>query len=249
MRVDVGFFGVGHFAFMTFFGGLLGQERGRGNLREEWQHSGFGEPAVVRWITVEAFHLDGIDEFDILNVDRVVFVAKGALGVVALFLCGRDFAIETAEQIDHAGVIVEIRFGILGAIEFSQENLGKASGGGLKADFGQFRGIVAAQKIEEVLLVEAIIEDGFLLETPFEMAAVGPIGNIFFAETEAGIVESGDDVFIGNAIPKHAVDHVALYAREASDATMAAVFAALAVRGRFDKGGLQVAGCRLQVAG
>ena len=110
--------------------------------------------------------------------------------------------------------------------ELLEEDLGDAGSGGLKTDFGQFGRIVAAEEIEEVILIEAIIENGFLFETPFEVAAGGPIGNVAFDELEAGLVEGGDNIFVGNTVPKHAIDHVALDFGKGGHAAIAADFAA-----------------------
>ena len=63
--------------------------------------------------------------------------------------CG-DLAIEPAEEIDETGVVVEMGFGVIGGSESVEEDLGEAGGGGLQTDFTEFRGIVAAQEIEEV---------------------------------------------------------------------------------------------------
>ena len=156
-----------------------------------------------------------------------MFLTQGAAGIVALFLSGGDLAVQAAEQVNHFGVVVEVGFRVIGVGEFLHEDLGEAGGGGLETDFRQFGGIVAAEEIQQVILVQAIFKNGFLLEPPFEIAAGGPIGNVALDKGEAGVVESGDNVFVGNAVPEHAIDHVALDFGEGSDATMAADFAAL----------------------
>ena len=115
--------------------------------------------------------------------------------------------------------------------EFLEEDLGKAGGGGLETDFRQLRRIVAAKEIEEVILIQAIFENGFLFEAPFEIAAGGPIGNVTLDKGKAGIVEGGDNVFVWNAVPEHVIDHVALDFGQGSDAAVTAV-SALSARGR-----------------
>ena len=59
-------------------------------------------------------------------------------------------------------------------------------------------------------IFEAIGEDGFLFEPPFQITAGGPIGNVTFDENEARVAQSGDDVFVRDAVPEHTIDHVAL---------------------------------------
>ncbi len=78
--------------------------------------------------------------------------------------------------------------------ELLEEDLGDAGGGGLETDFGQLGRIVAAEEIQEVILIQAIVEHGFLFETPFKIAAGGPIGDITLYNGEPGVVEGGNDV-------------------------------------------------------
>jgi len=82
-------------------------------------------------------------------VDRIVFAAEGAAGIVAAFLGGAEFAVEAAEEINQPGVIFQVRFGGVGAVEFGEKHLGEASGGGLEADFRKLRGVIAAEEAEE----------------------------------------------------------------------------------------------------
>ena len=94
----------------------------------------------------------------------IVLAAEGAAGVVARFLSHGDLAIQTNQEINELGVVVEVRFRVIRAGEFLEENLREAGGGGLKADFGDLRGVVAAQEIQHVILGEAILQDVFLGE-------------------------------------------------------------------------------------
>ncbi len=89
------------------------------------------------------------------------------------------------------------------------------------------RGIIAADEIQHVILLKAIFEDMFLGEGPFEVTAGGPIGNVPLSDCEVGFIEGADNIFVGNAIPEHAVDHVALEFGEAGNPAIAADFAAL----------------------
>jgi hypothetical protein len=103
-----------------------------------------------------------------------------------------------------------------------KEDLGEAGGGGLKADFGQFGGIVAAEMIEEVILVEAVLEDEVLFEAPFEVTAGGPVGDVALRNVKTAFIKGEDDVFVVDAVAEHAVDHVALKFWEAGDEAGAA---------------------------
>jgi hypothetical protein len=155
-------------------------------------------------------HFDGIDLLDIFNEDGVVLAAKGAAPIVALLLGGSELAVQTASQVNQFGEVVEVRFRVVGVGELLQKDLGEAGGGGLETDFRQFGGIVAAEKIEEVILIQAVVEHSLLFETPFDVTTCSPIGYVAFDEGEAGIVEGGDNIFVGKAVPEHVIDHVAL---------------------------------------
>ena len=139
----------------------------------------------------------------------------------------RRFHGSGAEEVDEFGVAFDVGFGVFSVGEFLEEELGETGGSSLETDFGEFLRVVATEKIDEVVLVEAVLEDGFLFETPFEVTAGGPVGNISFGNCEAGLTDSHGYVFVGDAIPKHAVDHVALEFWERSDAAMPANFAGL----------------------
>lgn len=134
----------------------------------------------------------------------------------------RQLTVKPAEEFDEFGELVEVEVGAIGLEGFLEENVREASGGDLKADFGQFGGIVAAKEIQELILVEAVLEDMFLGVLPFEVTAGSPIGDVAVIDGVASLVEGGDDVFVGDRIPEHAVDHVALEFGEAGDAAVAA---------------------------
>ena len=83
-------------------------------------------------------------------------------------------ALQTDQDVNEPGVIVEISFRVLPAGEFLEQDLRKAGGSGLEADFGKLRGVIAAEEIQHVILVEAILQDVLLGEGPFEVTAHGP---------------------------------------------------------------------------
>src|SRR5436190_17003523 len=97
---------------------------------------------------------------------RVMGGAQGAVGIVAELLGGGDFTVEPADEINEPGVVVEVGFRIVALRKFLEENLRQAGGGGLHADFGQLGSVVPAKEVEQVVLIETILEDGFLFETP-----------------------------------------------------------------------------------
>ena len=169
--------------------------------------------------------------------------AEGAAGLIALFLESGNFPGYAAEGVDQAGIHLRPGGELVGG--FLQEKLGDAGGGGLKADFGQFGGIFAAEVVEEVILFEVVLENEFLLGLPFEVAAVGPVRNVLFGQGEAAFAQGVDDVLIGEPIGEHTVDHVALGFRQASHMALAAAFAILEAGGRtgnLDDGGRAVVG-------
>jgi hypothetical protein len=210
---------------LPLFASLIGEERGGWDLGQNGRNRGFEKLGIGRRVAVEPLSFDGIVLFDIFDADRVVLAAEGAAGVVALFLGRGDLAVKAAEEVNEFRVIIELSFGVVGAGEFLEEDLGEAGGGGLKTDFGKLRGVVAAQEIQEVILAEAILEDGLLFEAPFEIAAGGPVGDVSLGDGEIVVGEGGDDVLVGNGVPEHVVDHVALEFGEAGDAAIAADFA------------------------
>ena len=110
----------------------------------------------------------------VLDSGWVVSSAERATGVVALFLEGPKFAVKPAQEVHDLGKSAEIGFDVVGIGDFLEENLGEASGGGLEADFGQLGGVLTAEMIDQMVLVEAVLEDEVLFQAPFEMAASGP---------------------------------------------------------------------------
>src|SRR2546429_356072 len=118
--------------------------------------------------------------------------AEGTAGVVALLLGERNLAVETAKDVNHAREVVEVSFRIIRLRELLKEDLRETSGRGLKADFGELGSIVATEKTDEMILVQAILEDSFLFKALFEVAASSPVGNVALSDGVAFIVESGD---------------------------------------------------------
>jgi len=164
--------------------------------------------------------------FHLFSALRVVSFAKGAARIVALFLKGTDLAVEAGENVHHLREGSEIFLDVIGAGYFLEDDLGEARGGGLKANLGQFGGILAAKEIQDVILIEAVMEDGILLELPFEIATAGPIGNVTFRDGEIEFVEGSDNIFVGNAVGDHPIDHVTLEFWEGSYSTTAPGFVA-----------------------
>jgi hypothetical protein len=218
-------FDVGDFRFVLRFPVLPGQVLCGRNSRHECRNGRFGKFGIVRWVAIEALHLDDSAVLGVFYARGVVSAAKGALRIVAQFLGSSDFAIEATEQVNEARVIVEVRFRIIGVGEFLEEDLRETGGGGLKTHLGQLGCVVAAQEVQQMILVETMIENGFLFKAPFEVTAGGPIGDVALDEREAALVKGGDDISVRDAVPEHAIDHVALGFWEGSDAAMPADFA------------------------
>jgi hypothetical protein len=163
----------------------------------------------------------------VFDTGGVVSGTQGTAGIVALLLELGDFAVKAAEDINHLGEGGQVRFDIFGASGLLEEDLREPGGGGLEADFGQFGGVFAAEMIGEVVLVEAVLQEEVLFEAPFEVAAGGPVGDVTFGDVEPEVVEGANDILIGDTIPDHAADHIALEFGEGSDATFAAGFVGL----------------------
>ena len=108
-----------------------------------------------------------------------------------------------------------------------EEELGELSGGCLKAQFGEFTGIVAAEEIEEVVLVNVKLDAVFLGEAPFAITAAGfPIRDVALRDVDPDLLECSGDVFLRNMIEKHPVDGVAHGLWEARDLAVARLLAA-----------------------
>jgi len=100
--------------------------------------------------------------FLFFDTGGIVLAAERAARVVALFLGRGDLAVETDQEVNEFGEVVEMSFRVISAGEFLEEDLREAGGGSLEADFGELRGIVAAEEIQHVILVQSILEDVFL---------------------------------------------------------------------------------------
>jgi hypothetical protein len=161
-----------------------------------------------------------------------VFGAEDAAGIIALFLGRADLAIEPAEEVHELGETCEVSFRVLAAVEFLEHDLGEASGGGLKTDFGEFRSIVTAEEIQQLILVETVFDDVFMDQAPFGEAADGPVGDVFFANSVAGFAEGAGDILIGNAVVEHAVNHIALDCRERGNKAAATEFSRMGGKGQ-----------------
>ncbi len=108
--------------------------------------------------------MNGRNLFCFFDESGIVLAAEGAAGVVALFLGHGNLAIQSKQKINELGVVVDVRFRIFRAGEFLEEDLREPSGGGLEAHFGKLRRIFAAEEIQHVILVEAVLDDVLLSE-------------------------------------------------------------------------------------
>ncbi len=103
-------------------------------------------------------------------------------------------------------------------------------GGDLEADLGELARVSFAQVITEVVLEQPDFEGAILFGAPIFVAAAGfPVGDVAFGDPRTVFVQSADDLFVGDVISQHTVDHVALNESQAGDF---AVANALVRRGR-----------------
>jgi hypothetical protein len=199
------------------FAVAIGQERGGGNRWQERWSVWFGQFGFGGRIAIETLEVDGRRFFRIFDASWIVRTTEGTAGIIALFLESAELAVEAAKEVHHLGESTEVGFEVVGADAFLEECFGKSSRSGLEADFGEIGSVVAAEMIEQVVLVEAVLEDVVLFELPLEVTAGGPVGDVAFGEVEIGFVESSDDIFVRDAVADHAVDHVALEFGKAGD--------------------------------
>lgn len=155
----------------------------------------------------------------------IVFVAKFARGIVAIFLEAIKLAIETAESVDGGsklfGVSSELFRGVL-----LEEDLRELRGSELKAYFGELGGVGGAEMFDEVVLEETGFHSTVLLVAPFAIAAAGlPVGNVALGGGDTVFGERLRDFGMGNVIAEHAIDHVADLIGEAGDFAVATDFA------------------------
>lgn len=139
----------------------------------------------------------------------IVVGAEGFGGVIAGSLEGFELGGDAIEHGDAAFVFLWI--GGEELLGFGREKEpGELCGGDLKADFGEFGGVVAAEKIKEAVLVKAELKGVFLCEAPFAVAAVGfPVGDVALGDANAEFVEGGDDSFLRDILKEHAINDVA----------------------------------------
>jgi hypothetical protein len=152
--------------------------------------------------------------FDALGI---VLLAEFFCGVVAVFLERVDLAGETTEDADGACVLSGIGSELLLDIGLKEEAR-EMSGGELEADFGKLAGVSGAEVLDEVVLEKAAFESAVLFGAPIAIAAASfPVGDIALGDFDAVFVESANDSGLRDVIAEHAIDHVALWVREAGD--------------------------------
>jgi len=72
-----------------------------------------------------------------------------------------------------------------------------------------------------MILVEAVLEDVFLLHAPFEITTGRPVGDVAFGDFELEFIECVDDLGVGDVVAEHAVEHVADGVGKAGDFAVA----------------------------
>ncbi len=82
------------FRLVPFFSGLLSQNVGGGDGWKSRWNGRFGQGRIGRRVAVEPLVFDRRNFFCFFDAGRIVLVAKGAAGVVALFLGHGDLAVK-----------------------------------------------------------------------------------------------------------------------------------------------------------
>ncbi len=216
--------------FLSFQVIAFGVGAGGGDGRQNRRNFGPGKLGASGRIAIVTFVLNGSELFFFFDASGVVLGAEGAAGVVALLLASGELAAEPGEEVNVFLIFIQVDAGGTAGLDFLDEELGQLGGGGLETDFGKLLGIVLAEMVEELVLVEAMADDVFLGERPFKVTAGGPIGDVALGDGVAGLIESGDDVLVSDAVPKHVVNLVALKPGEAGDAAVAAELTAFGGR-------------------
>ena len=152
---------------------------------------------------------------------RIVFIAKFAGGVVAVFLEPVELAIETAESVYRGREFFGVSSELFADLRLEEE-LRELCRSELKADFGELGGVGGAEMFDEVVLEEASFKSAVLLGAPVAITAAGfPVGDIALGGCDAVFVERADNFGMGNIVAEHAVDHVADGMGKASDFAVA----------------------------
>jgi hypothetical protein len=194
----------------------VGRLRGGGRLKRggarRWSAGGFGFGfGAINHFAKETF-------LSFFSFDASRRVKDLGLTIIAVFLEGKEFLVDAAEQIDGRLEFGEFAFEILTGSRLAEEQLRKPDGGRLKADLGQVRGVFVAMMLQEVVLTKAGLEGSLTEDAPLGVTAVGdPVGDVTLGDLEAELVEGFEDSFIGNAAVDHTANHVAFVLGERSD--------------------------------
>jgi len=141
--------------------------------------------------------------------------------VIAVSLERVDLTGDPAERGDRFAVFFGSGSELLAGFGLEKE-FRQVGGGELKADLGELAGVVLAEELDKVILEQTVLESALLLEAPFfETAAGFPVGDVAGGDGNPDFGEGADDLFWGNVVLEHAVDHVALELGKAGDSAIA----------------------------
>jgi hypothetical protein len=116
---------------------------------------------------------------------------------------------DAAKGTCHTEAIVEAGFGNI-VLEFhAEETQAEVSGGDLETDFGDIGGVLGAEKVEQGVLTQTLVEQAFLVLEPILVTASIPIGDIPSRDAKTEFGESGNNLVIMIAILKHTIDEIA----------------------------------------
>jgi hypothetical protein len=154
----------------------------------------------------------------------IVFPTNSFGTVIAILLHPLDLGIDAGEVGEAAVILLRV-----GSQKFrrlrAEEEFGKTHGGKLKAEFGEFGGVVAAEKREHVVLVEAKGDGLILGHAPFPIAAAGfPVGDVAPGDFNADLLKRANDSVVRDIIAEHAIYHIAVKLWQPRDLAVAGSF-------------------------
>ena len=95
---------------------------------------------------------------------------------------------------------------------------GHLTGGKLKPDLRDLAGLLVAEVLEQMVLMEADFSGAIFLEAPLGVTTAGlPVGDVALSDRDAEFTKGVDNSAGGAVIAQHATNHVAVLFGQACD--------------------------------